>query len=59
MIAVVLLLIAVSAFLGGFLYGCEFAPKNPEFKAKKAECKIERLTKEYENFLNYDGSEQI
>lgn len=58
MTEVVLLLIGALSFLCGFLMGAEKG-----FKRKLEEKEINRIkavsfTKEYENFLNYDGSEQ-
>lgn len=59
MIAIILFSIAVLAFGCGFLFGVASAPKNKVAVNKKTNCEIEKITKEYENFLNYDGSEQI
>ena len=59
MIAIILFLIAVLSFLGGFLFGVAAAPKCKVAVNKKTNCEIEKIAKEYENFLNYDGSEQI
>ncbi len=52
------LLLAVSAFLIGFFLG---AYEKPVLKVKKNnpdDSDIIALQKEYENFLNYDGTEQ-
>lgn len=59
MIAIILFLIAVLSFWGGFLLGVATAPKSKVAVNKKINCEIEKIAKEYENFLNYDGSEQI
>lgn len=59
MIMIVFLLIALSAFLSGFICGSGLTPQRKSVKKPKAEFKSEILSKEYENFLNYDGSEQI
>ena len=52
-------LIACIMFAVGFLVG---ARKEPTFEKLKLEVKkdedLKRLQKEYENFLNYDGSVQ-
>lgn len=57
MTVLILIFISVFAFLIGFLTGA----KRP-IKAKKSSGKfgydLQNITKEYENFLNYDGSEQ-
>lgn len=57
MIVLTVIFTAVFAFSIGFLTGV----KRP-VKAKKPSAKLSKdlqiITKEYENFLNYDGSEQ-
>lgn len=53
------LLLAVAAFMLGFLYGYK---KESSPRIKPVLCADEELLKmqkEYENFLNYDGTEQI
>ncbi len=52
------LLIAICSFLFGFLWGA-FKSK-PKSKAKRvlADDELLRLQREYENFLNYDGTVQ-
>ena len=51
------LLIAVSAFLIGFILGSN--NHNPSRAIKpRIDSDNERIQKEYENFLNYDGTEQ-
>lgn len=56
------ILIAVAAFSFGFLLGCINEPPARPVKTNIGEIKsravLEQLNKEYENFLNYDGSEQ-
>ncbi len=56
--AIVYLIIAVIAFYFGFSIG-----KNKKYNIKKSKVKVPEkaeinLISEYENFLNYDGSEQ-
>ncbi len=50
---------ALFVFLIGFFAGVR---KEPPIKAKKSSAKLQQdlqtITKEYQNFLNYDGSEQ-
>ena len=54
----IIILLCILAFFVGFLMGS--FEKNifisPTEKLKRAE--IQKLRREYENFLNYDGSEQ-
>lgn len=56
---IIYIFIAMAAFVGGFMIG-----KNKKYKAcNKANKKpTDKITaewiREYENFLNYDGSEQ-
>lgn len=59
MTVIVLLLIAVLAFMGGFLFGAIYSPQSSLTESRKPDCQVEIIAKEYENFLNYDGSEQI
>ncbi len=58
MIIIVLLLLAVLAFLSGFLLGIMRAPKERGAKIHDLKFKSD-MDKEYENFLKYDGSEQF
>lgn len=51
------LLLAVSAFLIGFILGCN-NHKPQRAVRPKADFDYEKIQKEYENFLNYDGTEQ-
>lgn len=59
MIIITVMLVAVFAFLFGFLLGFGFDTR-PVTKAKKTEKEQPdaELFKEYENFLNYDGTAQ-
>ena len=59
MIIITVMLVAVFAFLLGFLLGFIFETK-PNIKVKKVKVKAEDsgIQKEYENFLNYDGTAQ-
>lgn len=59
MMVLMVLFIIVSAFLFGFLLGNLPEPSVKSRKSCIAEDEdIKRLKKEYENFLNYDGTEQ-
>ncbi|MBQ2266036.1 MAG: hypothetical protein II342_01415 [Clostridia bacterium] len=51
------LLIAVSAFLIGFILGSNNHKPSRAYKPRM-DSDYERIQKEYENFLNYDGTEQ-
>ena len=53
------ILLAVSAFLIGFF--CGYKKENPPrtLKSKSDDSELLILQKEYENFLNYDGTEQF
>ncbi len=59
MIFFIVIFIAVIAFLIGFMMGVK---KEPPIKTKRKSTKPNEefvtLQKEYENFLNYDGSMQ-
>ena len=59
MMVLMVLFIIISAFLFGFILG---NLPIPTAKLKKPQIvedeEIKRLKKEYENFLNYDGTEQ-
>lgn len=54
---VISVLLAVSAFFLGFYAGKNKAFRNPS-ATKKHNAEILKLRQEYENFLNYDGSQQ-
>lgn len=61
MIIVIAFLLALTAFLLGFVFGTLFVPAVKTVKTvkpEKSEPELEKLKKEYENFLSYDGSEQ-
>lgn len=61
MIIAIAFLLALTAFLLGFVFGTMFVPAVKTVKTGKTEKKepeLEKLKKEYENFLSYDGSEQ-
>lgn len=51
-------IISVSAFLIGFLLGAKRPKVKFIFKEQQIDNELEVLMKEYENFLNYDGTEQ-
>ncbi len=51
--------IAVIVFLIGFFVGVSIEPPIEKYKfERKANKELERIKTEYDNFLNYDGSEQ-
>ena len=52
------LLVAVLAFLVGFLLAEKTNPKIKPKSKMEASAITEKVRREYENFLNYDGSEQ-
>ena len=52
------LIFIVSAFLIGFLLGVRKPKARVVLKPKQPDNELETLMKEYENFLNYDGTEQ-
>ena len=52
------LLVAVLAFLVGFLLAEKTNPKTKPKSQKEVSAIAEEIRREYENFLNYDGSEQ-
>ena len=59
MMVLMVLFIIISAFLFGFILGNLPAPTAKLRKTQIVEDEeIKRLKKEYENFLNYDGTEQ-
>ncbi len=59
MIIIVLIFIAVAAFVIGYFLGNFDEKPMKEVIRKVPEEDDEGLKREYENFLNYDGSEQI
>lgn len=52
------LLVAILAFLVGFLFAGKPKPEIKTKHQKGISAITEELRREYENFLNYDGSEQ-
>lgn len=61
MIILVSLISASAAFLFGFIWGTVYVPPVKAVKnesLKQTDPELERLKKEYENFLNYDGTMQ-
>ncbi len=59
MIVLTVMLVAVFALLFGFLVGFSFElTYKPKVKKIKKEQTDSELQKEYENFLNYDGTAQ-
>ena len=56
------LVVAVFAFLAGFFYADSkkhISLKKTFSHNKKNVCEADKIRKEYNNFLNYDGSEQL
>lgn len=59
MIIITAILIAIAAFLVGFILGAGNEPSIKPIKLKiPKDNELENLKKEYQNFLSYDGSEQ-
>ena len=60
MMLITVISVCVSAFLFGFFLGISSEPETGKSEKKRAEqtAAVDRIKKEYENFLNYDGSEQ-
>ncbi len=54
----IFLLLAVSAFLIGFFCGYKKENLPRTYKINSDDSDLLILQKEYENFLNYDGTEQ-
>ena len=54
----IFILLAISAFLTGFLCGYKKVKLPCTLKPKSDDSDLLILQKEYENFLNYDGTEQ-
>ena len=57
MIIVIYIIVVFCAFLLGFYAGKNKMFKNPSSAAKQ-QAEIIKLRQEFENFLNYDGSQQ-
>ncbi len=55
---ILFLLLAACSFLLGFVLGVLKKPPMEKLKSRSVESDITRLQKEYENFLNYDGTVQ-
>ena len=58
MIFLTVIFVGIAAFLMGLIVGCSDVPQKSEKKTTEPLNTGERLSKEYENFLNYDGSVQ-
>ena len=58
MIFLTVIFVGIVAFLLGLIVGCSDSPKRSIKKPCEPLNTSERLQKEYENFLNYDGSVQ-
>lgn len=56
---IIFLIIAFLAFFAGYALGNIKEPQIKKAKTVKADPLLERQRREYENFLNYDGSEQF
>lgn len=52
------LIFSVLAFLIGFSLGMKAPKTTPKLKHERFDKELEVLKEEYENFLNYDGTEQ-
>lgn len=59
MTAVILFLAAISGFFIGFCLGVIKKNERISIKPEIKDSRMEKISQEYENFLNYDGSEQI
>lgn len=58
---IMLIFIGIAAFMAGFLLGVSGEPpreSRPQHRRHYNTRAAERFTKEYQNFLNYDGTEQ-
>ena len=59
LVIIAIVIIAIAAFLVGFLLGVSNEPVIKPIKIKVQDDKdLQLLKKEYQNFLSYDGSEQ-
>lgn len=58
MIIITVIFVGVAAFLMGLIVGYSDVPQKSTKKPYEPLNTTERLQKEYENFLNYDGSVQ-
>ncbi len=59
MIVFIYLLVAILAFLVGYLLAGKTQPEIIKKRKKDLYATTEISRREYENFLNYDGSEQL
>ena len=59
MIIFIYLLVALLAFWAGFLLAGKTQPEIISKRKKGLYATTEDFRREYENFLNYDGSEQL
>ena len=53
------LILAILAFLMGFFLGAIPKQQSSAIKKEYSQLDFVTLEKEYENFLNYDGTEQL
>lgn len=58
MIYLIIILIALTAFLSGFILGSAQRKGTENATPIKKQRESVQLQREYENFLNYDGTEQ-
>lgn len=58
MIIIAVIFVGIAAFLMGLIVGCSNVLQKSTTKPTEPLNKTKRLEKEYENFLNYDGSVQ-
>ena len=58
MIILTVIFVGIAAFLAGLIVGCSNVPQKNAKKPDGPLIENQRLQKEYENFLNYDGSVQ-
>ena len=59
MIILIYLLVATVSFCVGFLLAGKSYPKPLKKQKEDIYATTEKFRREYENFLNYDGSEQL
>ena len=58
MIVLTVIFVGIAAFLGGLAVGSKELPTKVTQKIPEPDEDLSKLQKEYENFLNYDGSVQ-
>ena len=56
---IIFFILSSAAFLIGFLLGLKRKPIKSVLKPKTFDEDLIKLQKEYENFLNYDGTDQL